>query len=90
MKHFNRIKVKEFISESLDIPFSQRRDIFYSRSNLITIQSQRIVIGNTKEYKISFNPVEFSSHEKLYEEILKSNIAISLIRDKKINEILND
>jgi len=93
MRHFNKVKVKEFFLKTLSIHFDERQNILWSMkpfSNVITIQSQNINIGNGEPYSISIQPMNCYSHEELYKQILNINLIKAFIRDKQIDDILND
>ena len=93
MRHFNRVKIKDYLSETFNTVFEERHGAFIGKSFII--QSQAVTIRKIGA-NISIDPSltihcwDVNTHEELYNEITNSNIGIALIRDKQIDEILNE
>ena len=93
MRHFNRLKIKNYLSETFNTVFEERHGAFFGKSFII--QSQAVTIRKIGA-NISIDPSltihcwDVNSHDELFSEIMESNIGSALMRDKRIDEILND
>ena len=103
MRHYNKEIIQKFLTKTFGITLrSRRRGRIYS-DETFSITSQtvwiKLIEDHFEDEEIQFRAMDFDSHKQLFEVIFEAllnnrtpitNKAIAILRDQRLEELLNE
>ena len=103
MRHFNKEIIRKSLTKTFGVKLisKHRGAIYFDETFSITSQTVWVkpIEDKFKDEELKFRAIDFDSHNQLFEAIFDSllnnktpitNIATAILRNKQIDDILND